>query len=365
MAKKPEEMPAKLVKALGKEVCNALSGIMATVESAASRIAKASNESASVAKQRETSHHEMIKIFHECGKAAQPLLVKTNPKIRENLLSDFMRAVYTHALGTAREIGKQFHRDSLARGDVPNRSQMEMGKSACKNVHNKTHHMENFTECLLSDDHRDHALAMAMPFTGARGEPTYQERVAVFRHPKRERILASKVTENVGLVAPYTASALIYRITQPLNDLTQRTEGKFTYADLSFGAGENREDFEVRLDQMPIGELYLRLKRDISDPITERVAGAGRYYARTHASVRAIEEDFALVSTLLFYDSDLYSDSREVPKDLPSEADEPDGPPQCPKCGSGMVDRNGPHGRFWGCKRFPDCRGTRPIDRVP
>ncbi|MFC1928378.1 AAA domain-containing protein [Chloroflexota bacterium] len=31
----------------------------------------------------------------------------------------------------------------------------------------------------------------------------------------------------------------------------------------------------------------------------------------------------------------------------------------CPSCGSRMVPRNGRHGRFWGCSRYPYCRGTR------
>jgi very-short-patch-repair endonuclease/ribosomal protein S27AE len=31
----------------------------------------------------------------------------------------------------------------------------------------------------------------------------------------------------------------------------------------------------------------------------------------------------------------------------------------CPKCGSGMILRNGRYGRFYGCSRFPYCRGTR------
>ncbi len=31
----------------------------------------------------------------------------------------------------------------------------------------------------------------------------------------------------------------------------------------------------------------------------------------------------------------------------------------CPKCGSRMTLRNGRYGRFWGCSRFPYCRGTR------
>ncbi len=33
----------------------------------------------------------------------------------------------------------------------------------------------------------------------------------------------------------------------------------------------------------------------------------------------------------------------------------------CPKCGSPMVKRQGPRGEFWGCSRYPACRGTRSI----
>lgn len=40
-------------------------------------------------------------------------------------------------------------------------------------------------------------------------------------------------------------------------------------------------------------------------------------------------------------------------------------PVTCPKCGSKMIlktTRKGPNagGQFWGCSKFPDCRGTRP-----
>lgn len=31
----------------------------------------------------------------------------------------------------------------------------------------------------------------------------------------------------------------------------------------------------------------------------------------------------------------------------------------CPRCGSQTILRHGPHGRFWGCSRFPKCRGSR------
>ena len=33
--------------------------------------------------------------------------------------------------------------------------------------------------------------------------------------------------------------------------------------------------------------------------------------------------------------------------------------PSCPKCGATMRRRSGRYGRFWGCSRYPSCRGTR------
>lgn len=31
----------------------------------------------------------------------------------------------------------------------------------------------------------------------------------------------------------------------------------------------------------------------------------------------------------------------------------------CPECDGPMVPRSSAHGKFWGCKAFPKCRGTR------
>jgi len=32
---------------------------------------------------------------------------------------------------------------------------------------------------------------------------------------------------------------------------------------------------------------------------------------------------------------------------------------KCPDCGGEMVARKSQHGAFWGCKKYPDCSGTR------
>lgn len=34
----------------------------------------------------------------------------------------------------------------------------------------------------------------------------------------------------------------------------------------------------------------------------------------------------------------------------------------CPDCDGPMVPRTSAHGKFWGCAKFPKCRGTRNSD---
>jgi len=33
----------------------------------------------------------------------------------------------------------------------------------------------------------------------------------------------------------------------------------------------------------------------------------------------------------------------------------------CSRCGSEMVKKNGVYGAFWGCSKFPKCKGSRGI----
>lgn len=32
---------------------------------------------------------------------------------------------------------------------------------------------------------------------------------------------------------------------------------------------------------------------------------------------------------------------------------------KCPECNGPMISRTGKFGVFWGCKKFPECKGTR------
>jgi len=37
-------------------------------------------------------------------------------------------------------------------------------------------------------------------------------------------------------------------------------------------------------------------------------------------------------------------------------------PPDCPQCGASMRQRGGKSGAFWSCSRYPDCKGTQPVE---
>ena len=34
----------------------------------------------------------------------------------------------------------------------------------------------------------------------------------------------------------------------------------------------------------------------------------------------------------------------------------------CPDCGGDMISRKSQYGTFWGCKKYPKCKGTRDSD---
>ncbi|MCB2040461.1 MAG: topoisomerase DNA-binding C4 zinc finger domain-containing protein, partial [Rhodoferax sp.] len=39
--------------------------------------------------------------------------------------------------------------------------------------------------------------------------------------------------------------------------------------------------------------------------------------------------------------------------------------PACPQCGAPMRQRSGKSGAFWSCSRYPDCKGTQPVESSP
>jgi four helix bundle suffix protein len=56
---------------------------------------------------------------------------------------------------------------------------------------------------------------------------------------------------------------------------------------------------------------------------------------------------------------------RQKDRSDPSDPSDPS-PPPCPQCGSLMALRTAKSGKhagsqFWGCKNYPDCKGTTPV----
>lgn len=61
------------------------------------------------------------------------------------------------------------------------------------------------------------------------------------------------------------------------------------------------------------------------------------------------------VKELLEYLSELEKRIPNLEDARPKDA----GEVKCPECGGPMVSRTGQFGRFWGCKNYPQCKGTR------
>ena len=272
---------------LDKAVRTAVSGVWSQIKITAGSIAEASIASATASVKQTVSRGPMTALFSACGERALSLLsLKYNDSgARPKALQAFMQSVYTKTLDTAREAGKDEHKRQVASGQEPVLTQTAMGKAARKGVANKRTDMENFLQCVLSPEHRDNAIAMATPYSDPPNpaDPTYAERSEVWEAPKREAILASTMVVNVGIEAPYTEASSLHYITQDLTELPQSKRGKFVYATLSYGSGDDLEEVEVRLQQMPLPEMYLRLEAD--------AAKSARYRTRCIASVRGIKAD--------------------------------------------------------------------------
>ena len=269
---------------MDKAVRTAISGCWSQIKITAGSIAGASIASATASVKQRISRIHMTSLFNVCGERALSLL-SLDSDAPPKVLQAFMQGVYTKTLDTAREAGKEEHKRQVADGQVPVLTQTEMGKSARKGVANKRTDMENFLQCVLSPEHQANAIAMATPYSDPPNpaDPTYAERSEVWEAPKREDILASTLVVNVGTEAPYTETSNLHYITQDLTELPQSKRGKFTYATLSYGSGADIEEVEVRLQQMPLPEMFLRLERD--------AAKSARYVTRCKASVRGIKAD--------------------------------------------------------------------------
>jgi len=125
----------------------------------------------------------------------------------------------------------------------------------------------------------------------------------------------------------------------------------------------------------PVRELFGVMAAEGADRAV--LVSSGRYTEEAHAFAK--DKPIELIDghrlAELFRDvqaEEPQFDSRDAaPPSIAVGADQPPAPspPMCPKCGSAMVIRTARRGtnagnQFWGCTKFPTCKGTRACDPV-
>lgn len=93
---------------------------------------------------------------------------------------------------------------------------------------------------------------------------------------------------------------------------------------------------------------------DVTDGIVVACGGVGdegQVFAKRNG-IRILDGS-ALVGLLV---------EKEAWKELPRRTATTTAALSCPRCHSTMVRRSSRHGLFWGCSRFPNCRGTRALE---
>jgi len=115
-----------------------------------------------------------------------------------------------------------------------------------------------------------------------------------------------------------------------------------------------------RVDVKVVREMYGLLTHHRADAVKIAATGDFTPDARRFAQGKPIEliHGHALLTMIREAQS-----TAPTPQLAPSNTlRQPDGPPNCPQCGTVMVKRNNRRtgDAFWGCPKYPGCRGTRP-----
>ncbi len=110
-----------------------------------------------------------------------------------------------------------------------------------------------------------------------------------------------------------------------------------------------------------------RWKKDVGVKAVQEVVAAKAHYRAQHALVVTNSRFTAQAIQLARSNGVELWDRDRLARELTGAAVEADSAtnsspanPVCPRCSAPMFERHGPRGRFWGCSRFPECRGTVP-----
>ena len=131
------------------------------------------------------------------------------------------------------------------------------------------------------------------------------------------------------------------------------------------------ETYLVQCKQWKAFKVGVNIVRELLGVMAARGAGGG-FIVTSGVFTQEAKRFASDCNIKLIYGSQL-SDliqgaKREKARELPSRpvANVQSTIPTCPKCGSGMVIRKASKGpqvgqSFWGCSKYPNCRGTRPV----
>jgi ssDNA-binding Zn-finger/Zn-ribbon topoisomerase 1 len=135
----------------------------------------------------------------------------------------------------------------------------------------------------------------------------------------------------------------------------------------------------LRINRFNLGENPIATLDERIEKLVERRQVDNAFLSRIHSMISQLENGQMkecpkckkVLPKQKFYDSTLSTNygrictdckgSHKVSRKAKRERVHEAAPTSCPKCGSRMVVRNGRYGYFYGCKRYPYCKGTRNI----
>jgi len=83
------------------------------------------------------------------------------------------------------------------------------------------------------------------------------------------------------------------------------------------------------------------------------------FFVMRKVLTRKKKEPNAKNDEMAYKKANTFTENHEIIAIQKTETDTDTEIPTCPKCGSWMVLRKGKYGGFYGCSRYPKCRGTK------
>lgn len=132
---------------------------------------------------------------------------------------------------------------------------------------------------------------------------------------------------------------------------------------------KNGELFLVQCKHYRSWKVSVETVRDLYGVMTSRGAAGG--FVVTSGRFTEPAQEFAAGRSITLIDgeqlSDILSQTKRTREEPTVQTDPEATPPMCPKCSSAMVHRTAHRGEnagheFWGCSRYPACKGIVPID---